>query len=53
MSLTLFDEEICECEHDRVATVQVVAAHGVGTGDGEASAGDHLHDPPHLSLPVP
>lgn len=47
-----FNEEIAECQHDCVATVKVVPTHVVRASDGEASSCNHLHDSPHLGLPV-
>lgn len=35
-----------------MAAVQVIAAQAVGASDGQAAAGDHLHDSPHLCLRV-
>lgn len=32
--------------------VQVVPTHVVGAGDGQAAAGDELHDSPQLRFPV-
>lgn len=50
--LTLFNEEISEGQHDRVAAVQVIPTHVMRAGDGQTSSGEHLHHPPHLGLPV-
>lgn len=36
-----------------MAAVQVISAQAVGARDGQAAAGDHLHDSPHLCLRVP
>lgn len=52
MGLTLLDEEVRERQHDGVAAIQIISTHGVGTCDGEAPTGNHLHYPPHLYLPV-
>lgn len=51
-TLTLFDEQVGQCEHDRVATIQEVTAHDVGAGDGQATPGYELQDPVHLGLGV-
>ena len=50
--LTLFNEEIDECQHDCVATVKVVPTHVVGASDGQASSCNHLHHSAHLGCPV-
>lgn len=52
-ALTLFDKQVSECQHDGVATVQVVPTHVVWARDGQTTPGNHLQHPAHLSLPVP
>lgn len=50
--LTLFDEQVGEGEHDRVAAVQEVTAHDVRTGDGQTGSRDQLQDSLEFRLGV-
>lgn len=51
-SLTLFHEEIGQCQHDRVTAVQIISTQVMRAGDGQTPSSDHLHHPSHLRLPV-